>query len=323
MSDVPHRILITEEGPREGFQSEPPGIPTIDKLRLIDALSRTGLSEIVCASFVNVNVLPQMADAEAIARGVVPRTGVQHLALWLNRAGFERASASGLALRAVVAASASATFLMRNNRRTPAQGLEDQRDLCAAYDAAGLPDGPAFLFTAFGCNYEGDVPITTALARLADLIRAVREAGRNVSHIMLCDTVGAANPVLVERLVSEVRNSWPELPVGLHLHDTRGLGIANAAAGLRLGVDRFDASVGGLGGCPFAGNCSAAGNIATEELVFLCEEMGIETGVDLEALLDAGKVAADVVKHNLSSRLLAAGSLSRFRSRTENGMLGR
>jgi hydroxymethylglutaryl-CoA lyase len=309
MPDLPRRVVITEEGPREGFQSEPPGIETARKLALIEALSQTGLRQIVCASFVNQRLLPQMADAEDIARGIVRRPDIEHLALWLNRKGFERARASGLDLRAVVTASASATFLMRNNRRTPQEGLDDQRDLCAAYDDAELPDGPAFLFTAFGCNYEGAVPVATALSRLADLVTTVRDAGRDISHVMLCDTVGTGNPALVERLVSEVRSRWPELPVGLHLHDTRGLGIANAAAGLRLGVDRFDASIGGLGGCPFAGNRAAAGNIATEELVFMCHEMGIETGIDLDALLQAGEVAAETVGHPLPSRLLKAGRL--------------
>ena len=314
MSDVPSRVSITEEGPREGFQSEPPGIPTEAKLRLITALSETGLSEVVCASFVNARLLPQMADAEHIAAGLVRRPGVAHLALWLTRGGFERARASGLGLRAVVATSASATFLMRNNNRTPEQGLADQLALCAAYDEAGLPDGPAYIFTAFGCNYEGDIPVLTVMSRIADLLRIVRDAGRDVSRVVLCDTVGAGNPALVERLTGELRSRWPDLPVGLHLHDTRGLGIANAAAGLRLGVDHFDASVGGLGGCPFAGNKAAAGNIATEEFVFLCEEMGIATGVDLEALIEVGRLAAEIVRHDLPSRLLRAGSLSRFRT---------
>ena len=314
MSELPNRISITEEGPREGFQSEPPGIPTQAKLRLIAALSQTGLSEVVCASFVNARLLPQMADAEQIAAGLVRRPGVAHLALWLTRSGFERARASGLGLRAVVATSASATFLMRNNNRTLEQGLADQVALCAAYDEAGLPDGPAYIFTAFGCNYEGDIAVGTVLSRTDALLRTVQEAGRGVSRVVLCDTVGAGNPALVERLIGEFRSRWPELPVGLHLHDTRGLGIANAAAGLWLGVDHFDASVGGLGGCPFAGNKSAAGNIATEEFVFLCEEMGIATGVDLEALIEAGRLAAEIVGHNLPSRLMNAGSLSRFRS---------
>ena len=315
MAELPKHVSITEEGPREGFQSEPPGIPTEAKLRLIGALSETGLSEVVCASFVNAKLLPQMADAEQIATGILRRPGVEHLALWLNRNGFERARGSGLALRAVVAASASATFLMRNNNRTPDQGLDDQVALCAAYDQEGLPAGPAYLFTAFGCNYEGDIPVSTVLSRLDDLLRTVRATGRDISRVVLCDTVGAGNPALVERLVGEVRTRWPELPVGLHLHDTRGLGIANAAAGLRFGVDHFDASIGGLGGCPFAGNRSAAGNIATEELVFLCEEMGIETGVNLEALIRVGKLAASIVGHELPSRLLAAGSLARFRDK--------
>src|SRR5690606_1748125 len=175
MSNRPDRVTIVEEGPREGFQSEPPGIPTQEKLRLIDALSETGLSAIVCASFVNQKTLPQMADAEAIAQQLLKRPGIDYFGLWLNRKGFERARASGLRLRAIVSASASATFLMKNNRRTPEEGLNDQRDLCLAYDEAGLPAGPAYIFTAFGCNYEGDMPIGTVTGCLRKLLATVRD----------------------------------------------------------------------------------------------------------------------------------------------------
>ncbi|WP_138470377.1 hydroxymethylglutaryl-CoA lyase [Poseidonocella sp. HB161398] len=307
MSDIPARIHIVEEGPREGFQAEPPGVPTAEKIRLIETLAATGVPEIDCASFVNPKVLPQMADALGIAEGIRREQGVTYSCMWLNDKGFLQAVESGLNLPALTSGSASDTFLERNNRRTPEAQLEGQRKLRALYDAHGLGSGPVYLFTAFGCNYEGEIPQEKVLARAADLVGLCEEAGSPPACIYLCDTIGAADPGLVRRLVGAVRDRWPDYPVALHLHDTRGLGIANAMAGLELGVARFDASVGGLGGCPFAGNPAAAGNIATEELALLCERMGIETGIDLGALIDAARLAEEIVGRSLPGKLSKAG----------------
>lgn len=314
LSDLPARISIFEEGPREGFQSEPPTIATSDKIRLIEALSETGLGEIACCSFVDPKRLPQMADAERIAAGITRKPGVKYRGLWLNEQGFERAIATNLDLRPLVCASASATFSERNNRRSPEGMLEEQRRLLRRYREAGLPLAAAYLFTAFGCNYEGDVPIATVLERLDALLALCTEEGESVDLVVLCDTVGAANPLLVQRVVGAVRARWPDLCVGLHLHDTRGTGIANAIAGMSLGVRHFDASSAGLGGCPFAGNRAAAGNIATEDLVFVCHEMGIETGIDLDALIEAARLAEAIVGHPLPGRTMKAGTLARYRS---------
>lgn len=313
MADIPTRIDILEEGPREGFQSEPPGVATADKLRLIAALADTGLREITCASFVNPKVLPQMADATEIAEGLPRRDDVSFGALWLTKSGFQRARGTAFALRPVISGSASDTFLLKNNNRTPEAGLEDQRSMRALYNEAGLGPSPIYVFTAFGCNYEGAVPVEKVVQTAGRLGAVLTDAGQAPSEICLCDTIGAANPALVHRVVGAVRDRWPDVPVALHLHDTRGLGLANAVAGLDLGVTRFDSSIGGLGGCPFAGSRAAAGNIATEELVFLCEEMGIETGVDLERAIDAARLAEEIVGHPLSSRVMKAGSLKRFR----------
>lgn len=307
MTDFPTHVHITEVGPREGFQFEPPHIATADKIRLIDALSETGVPEIECASFVNPKVVPQMADVFQIADGITRHAGVTYGCMWLNEKGFHQALNSGLYTPALTSTSASDTFLMRNNNRTPDAQIAGQIALRQAYSDAGLGSGPIYLFTAFGCNYEGAVSVEQAMLRATDLVAVCEDAGTPPTCITLCDTVGAADPAGVRALVEAVRTRWPDYPVALHLHDTRGLGIANAMAGLELGVARFDASVGGLGGCPFAGNRSAAGNIATEELALLCDRLGIETGIDIPALINAAELAETIVAHPLSSKLAHAG----------------
>jgi hydroxymethylglutaryl-CoA lyase len=314
MSDLPRRADVVEEGPREGMQSEPPGIPTGDKIALIEALAAAGLREISCAAFVSPSRLPQMADAEAIAAGLRRRAGVIYTGLWLNAAGFERAAPTALDKRGIIVTSASETFGIRNNNRNRAELLDEQRKLLDLYAAHGVPSGPGYVFTAFGCNYEGAISPKQAAASVGDLLALWAERGVPPQLVYLCDTVGAAAPLALERTLGEVRARWPDLAIGLHLHDTRGLGLANALAGLRMGVARFDSSVGGLGGCPFAGNPAAAGNICTEDLVLLLEEMGVDTGVDLEALLEAARLAERIVGHPLPGKAMKGGALARFRS---------
>lgn len=313
MSELPTHVHILEEGPREGFQSEPPGVPTAAKVRLIEALAEAGVPEIDCASFVNPKVVPQMADALAIAETIRKRPGVTYSCMWLNEKGFLQSRESGLNLPALTSSSASDTFLQRNNNRTPEAQLEGQRKLRRLYSDHGLGSGPVYLFTAFGCNYEGEIPQEKVLQRAGDLVGICEDEGTPPTCIYLCDTIGAADPIQVRRLVDAVRTKWPDYPVALHLHDTRGLGIANAMAGLELGVSRFDASVGGLGGCPFAGNKAAAGNISTEELALLCERMGIETGIDIPALIVAATLAEEIVGHALPGKLAKAGVFDRRR----------
>lgn len=311
MSDLPSFVHISEVGPREGFQFEPAGIATEQKVRLINALAETGVPEIECASFVNPKVVPQMADVFEIAEGIIKRDDVLFGCMWLNEKGFLQARQSGLYTPALTSGSASDTFLSRNNNRTPEEQLEGQRKLRRTYSEHGLGSGPIYLFTAFGCNYEGDIPVEKAVQRAADLVSVCEDEGTPPSCITLCDTIGAADPTQVRALVDAVRTRWPDYPVALHLHDTRGLGIANAMAGLELGVARFDSSVGGLGGCPFAGNRSAAGNVATEELVLLCDRLGIETGINLDALIEASRMAEEIVGHALPGKLSKAGVFNR------------
>ena len=315
MTELPDRVEIAEEGPREGFQIEPDPIATRDKIALIDALSATGLTVIQVASFVAAKLVPGWADAEAVVAGFAPRPGVRYTALWFNQAGLDRALAfrERLTLVGTISLSASEAFSRKNLNRDREGQLAAMRRQTAAHLAAGVAVRRILVMAAFGCNFSGDVAADTVLATVADGMTIAAEAGAAVEEVSLADTMGWATPARVERLVGAVRARWPALRLSLHLHDTRGLGIANAHAGLRLGIARFDAAVGGLGGCPFAGQTGAPGNIATEELVLLCEEMGIATGVDLDALVEAGRLAERIVGRRLPSALLRSGPLARFR----------
>ena len=313
MSDLPKSVSICEEGPREGFQSEARMIATADKIRFIEALAETGVGEINCVSFVNPKRVPQMADAEQVAAGIRKKPGIHYTPTFLNLAGFERARATALDIEPVLFLSASETFGIRNSNKDRAASLVEQRDFLAAYRKAGMTPAAGYVFTAFGCAYEGDVAPAVTVEAVRQLLELT--AGLPVPRIVLCDTVGWATPLAVERLCGMVRERWPEVPFGLHLHDTRGMGIANAMAGLRMGVDHFDSSCGGLGGCPFAGNSAAAGNIATEELVQMCEEMGIATGIDLDRMIECVALAEELVGHTLPSKVAKAGSIGARRAR--------
>ncbi|MFL1463264.1 hydroxymethylglutaryl-CoA lyase [Roseococcus sp. DSY-14] len=309
MTDLPQRIEITEEGPREGFQIEPGPIPTADKIALIEALSDTGLRRIQAASFVSPKIVPGWADAEAVVGGFSPRAGVDYTALWFNAAGLRRALAfkDRLSIFGSVTVTASEAFTRRNLNRTQAEQLVAQRANIAAHREHGVAMERVSVQAAFGCNFGGEVSAAQALAVLGDAMALADDEGCAIRRVTLADSMGWATPLRVERLVGAVRARFPELAITLHLHDTRGLGIACAAAGLRLGVARYDAAVAGLGGCPFAGQPGAPGNIATEELVFLCEEMGVATGVDLPALLEAARLAERIVGHPCPSNLLRSG----------------
>ncbi|MFC7474835.1 hydroxymethylglutaryl-CoA lyase [Dankookia sp. GCM10030260] len=315
MSDLPSHVDIHEEGPREGFQIEPGPIPTADKIALVEALAATGLRHIQVCSFVNTRLVPGWADAEAVAGGFTPRQGVHYTALWFNESGLKRALAFAdrLTLTGSISLAASDAFSRKNLNRGQAENLEAMRQQTAAHLAAGLPVTRLGVMAAFGCNYQGDISPAQVVQAVADGLAVAAEAGVGITDISLADTMGWATPIRIERGVGAVRERWPGMRIGLHLHDTRGLAVANAHAGLRLGVTKFDSTVGGLGGCPFAGQKGAAGNIATEELALLCEEMGIETGIDLDALIEVGRMAERIVGHPLPSELLRAGSLDAFR----------
>ena len=315
MSDLPRFVHINEEGPREGFQIESAAIPTKRKIELVDALSDTGVHHIQVTSFVNPRRVPSMADADEVAQNFRRQPGVSYSALWLNAKGLERAVAAGrFDLRGRISLSASDKFQQRNQGRTFAENVALQDAMIALFRRHGLPIDGGGIMAAFGCNFEGDIPPK----RVVELVQIIMEIGeRNqltIGRVSLSDTMAWATPLLIKRVVGAIRERFPELRLALHLHDTRGMGVANALAGLEMGIDTFDACVGGLGGCPFAGHQGAAGNVCTEDLVFMLQEMGIETGIDLQKMIEAARLAEDIVGHPLPGSVMKGGSLARLRS---------
>jgi isopropylmalate/homocitrate/citramalate synthase len=315
MTDLPTHVEIHEEGPREGFQIEPGPISTADKIRLIEALAETGLKHIQVCSFVNQRLVPGWADAEAAVAGFKAKPGIEYTALWFNANGLERALAfrDKLTIKGAIALTASEGFTRKNLNRSHAENVAAMRKQTALHLSKGVPVHRIGVMAAFGCNYQGDISPAQVISTLEDGLAIAAEAGTEIETFSLADTMGWATPARIERVLGEVRSRWPDKELALHLHDTRGLAVANAHAALRMGVNQFDATVGGLGGCPFAGQKGAAGNICTEELVLLCEEMGIKTGVDLDKLIEVGRMAEEIVGHTLPSELVHAGSLDAFR----------
>ena len=314
MSDLPRFVTIQEEGPREGFQIERGPIATADKVRLIEALAETGLKKIDCVSWVNPARVPGMADAEEVARSIRKRPGVKYTGLWLNPAGFERALKMPLDLIGSLIVACSETFNLKNAGKTIEQAFQDQKTTLRLYQQHAVEVKWATVFTAFGCNYEGEIPLTTVIDRCARLLQIAADEGVDIRGLYLADTVGWANPNSIQQRIGAVRERWPDLRIGLHLHDTRGTGLPKALAALQMGVDQFDSSCAGLGGCPFAAHKGAAGNICTEDFVFMCHEMGIETGLDLDRLIDCALMAEEIVGHPLPGKVMKGGSLGRYRT---------
>jgi len=269
------------------------------------------------ASFVSPKRVPQMADADQLFAAIHKRPGTRYTALWLNEAGYQRARAvPQVDLAGTLNFYAYDAFSRQNNGRGAAQMAQEQRQWVQRYREAALPIEAAYLMTAFGCNLEGEITEPHLAEALRGIAALLRDEGLALPKLYLADTVGWANPHAVRRRVDLVRTLLPGVRVGLHLHDTRGLGIANAFAALETGVDLFDASVAGLGGCPFCGHAhgSAAGNVCTEDLVFLCHELGIATGIDLEALLEAARLAERTIGRRLDGKLMHAGTLAAWRA---------
>jgi len=315
MSDLPKSVRINEEGPREGFQIEKGPISTARKVELIDALSETGLKQIQVVSFVSPKAVPQMADAEEVVAGFKRKPGVRYTALWLNEKGLVRALATKrLDIEGSLSLTASEKFLKRNQNRTLAENVQAQHSIVGMYKEHGVPVDRGSIMAAFGCNFEGDIAVTTLLEIIQEMLEIAEQHQIKIKTISLADTMAWATPASIKRVVGAVRERFPELRINLHLHDTRGMGIANAYAGLEMGVASFDAAVAGLGGCPFAAHAGAAGNVCTEDLVFMCDEMGIETGVDLEKLIEAARLAEDIVGHPLPGSVMKGGSLKRLRT---------
>jgi hydroxymethylglutaryl-CoA lyase len=298
--ELPGRISIREVGPRDGLQNEDP-VPTDAKVALVDALSATGVERIEAVSFVRPSAIPQMADADEVWKRVKRAPSVRYSALVPNLRGALRALDAGFTeLEAVV--SASETHNRKNVNRSTGQSLDEIADIIStAHDRGATLQ--VIVSTAWGCPYEGDVPVARTVSVAG---RAVADGADSVSF---GDTTGMATPTRVRSLVGAFRSAHPEMDLNLHFHNTRGTGLANVLAALELGVADFDASVGGLGGCPYAPG--ATGNIATEELVHMVEDMGVSTGIDLEAMINAAAEAEHLVGRTLPSQVLRAGPRTR------------
>src|ERR1700692_1915803 len=271
MFDLPQSVQINEEGPREGFQFEKGPIPTERKVALIDALSETGLTHLHTVSFVNPQRVPGMADAEAVAARFERKPGIAYSGLWLNEKGLERAIACGrLDLRGSISLTSSEKFLERNQNRSLSDNIQMQHSMIRLYQDHGIAVERGSLMAAFGCNFAGDIGVGTVVDMVEEIVDIAEEHDIVLEVISLADTMAWATPQSIKRVVGAVRERFPLLDIALHLHDTRGMGIANAYAGLEMGVGIFDSAVAGLGGCPFAAHRGAAGNVCTEDLVFMC-----------------------------------------------------
>ena len=316
MADMPKTVDIREEGPREGFQIEKNIIPTERKVEFINALAGTGLKHIQTVSFVDPRRVPNMADAEEVVKGIVPVEGIKFTGLWLNDKGLERAIATKkLTIEGGISLSASNAFLKRNQNVSIDELIARLPTTIAKYKEHGIQLEGGLVSAAFGCNFEGDVSPQRVVELTATMLDVAGANDVPFKRLTLADTMGWATPTAIKRVVGAVRERFPDLTLCLHLHDTRGMGVANAYAGLGMGVRLYDAACAGLGGCPFAGHKGAAGNVCTEDLVFMCHEMGIETGLDLEALIACANLAEEVVGHPLPGSVMKGGSLGRLREK--------
>jgi len=293
-------VTVFEVGPRDGLQNEAAPIPTAAKIAFVDALTAAGLPVIEVSAFVSPKWVPQMADAAEVFAGITRRPGTRYTALVPNAAGLERAIAAGVTEVSVFAA-ASETFSRRNTNQSIDQSLVHYRAVVKAAQAAGIRVR-GYLSTAFGCPFEGEVPID----RVVRLTQALLDLG--VFEVAVSDTIGIAHPGHVKRALAALTANIAPGALAMHFHDTRGTALANVLASLDFGIRTFDASAGGLGGCPYAPG--ATGNLATEDLLYMLHGLGIETGVDLDAVRASSTAIEPLVGHALPSRYVRATSRS-------------
>lgn len=293
----PSKVLVGEVGPRDGLQIEADFVPTKTKIELINALIDAGVKEIEYSSFVSPRAVPQLADAADVLAGLNRETGVHLVALVPNAKGAERAIAAGVdELRVFV--SASESHNQKNVNRAVEDSLDGFENVLSIASAAGRPVSGA-IATSFGCPFEGDVPVE----QVGMIAKRFQDLG--MVGVGLGDTTGMATPPLVAERCRYLQDHVPDLPITLHFHNTRGIGLANVMTGLDEGIDRYESSFAGLGGCPFAPG--ATGNICTEDLVFLLHEMGIETGIDLKKLCAIARRVEEVIGRTLPGQVMKAG----------------
>ncbi|MBK8223193.1 MAG: hydroxymethylglutaryl-CoA lyase [Candidatus Obscuribacter sp.] len=301
---MPGEITVFEVGPRDGLQNEAGQVETADKVALIEALAQSGLKHIEITSFVSPKWIPQLADGLAVARQLQLPSDVQTSALVPNLKGYEGACAAGLK-QINLFLSASESHSKKNINKSVAEALSTMKEVAAA----ALADGKrirCYVSTVFACPYEGPVKPEQVVMVVEGLLQM------GVHEISLGDTIGAANPRQVKEVLDRLSGVVPLPRLALHFHDTRGTALANVVAGIESGVTIFDSSLGGLGGCPYAPG--ASGNLATEDLVYMLEGMGIKTGVNLERLVDAGALAEKILGKKLPGRYLQAALATRAKA---------
>jgi hydroxymethylglutaryl-CoA lyase len=296
LGTLPERVDVYEVGPRDGLQNELRTLPTRDKARLIEALVAAGEKRIEVTSFVSPKWIPQLADAEELLRLVGRREGVVFSALVPNLKGLQRAKEAGLE-EAAVFISASEAHSKKNINKSIDEALAGAKEVAVAARQAGMRVR-GYLSTVWGCPYEGQVPVE----RVVDISRQLVDAG--LYQLSLGDTIGVGTPRQTEEILGALLKHMPVEKLALHLHDTRGTALANTLVGLAMGVRTFDASIGGLGGCPYAPG--AAGNLATEDAVYMLHGMGVQTGIDLDKLVGAGEIAQELIGRKLAGKYLQA-----------------
>ncbi|MBS1199507.1 MAG: pyruvate carboxyltransferase [Proteobacteria bacterium] len=291
------QVEIVEVGPRDGLQNEPSVFSTEAKVEFIERVIAAGTRRVEVASFVNPKRVPQMADAEAVLKALPRREGVSYIGLVLNRRGFDRAAAAGCT-EIGMAVVASDTFNQRNQGVTTAGSIAAWLDIAAAAHAAGLRP-QVTVSAAFGCPFEGEMPV----GRVVDV--ACQVAQGQPFEIAIADTIGVGVPSQVTELMNQLKVVLPGMPLRCHFHNTRNTGLANAYAAVEAGASVLDASVGGIGGCPFAP--AATGNIPTEDLLYMLQRMGVTTGIDLDATIATGRWLQDRIGRTVPGMLVKAG----------------
>ncbi|HYS09352.1 MAG TPA: hydroxymethylglutaryl-CoA lyase [Myxococcales bacterium] len=293
---LPKRVSLYEVGPRDGLQNEEATLSLEARLKLVEALAAAGLQRVEIGSFVRPDWIPQLADTDELARRLPRKPGLRYAALVPNRTGLDRAVAVGLREVAVFM-SATESHNLKNTNKTVVQSLEHFGEIVPLAKKQGL-FVRAYLSTIWGCPYEGPVDPQRALS----IARELRAIGSD--EISLGDTIGVGNPKQTREILALFLRDLPASMLALHMHDTHGTALANCLVAMEMGITTFDASIGGMGGCPYAPG--AAGNLATEDLVSMLADMGVETGVDLDKLVEAGALAQELVGHKLSGRRLQA-----------------
>lgn len=296
---LPPEVSVYEVSPRDGLQNEARPLPLEAKLSLVSALLGAGIRRLELTSFVSPRWVPQLADAEELIRTLgPPQPGTTYSALVPNATGLERALSVGLAEIAVFL-SASEAHNQKNTNKSIARSLETFAEVVPPALEAGLRVR-AYVSTVWGCPYEGDVPVSRSIELTRELLRL------GCYQVSLGDTIGVGTPRQTHELVRAFLAEFPSEKLALHLHDTRGTALANALVGLELGIRDFDSSIAGVGGCPYAPG--AAGNLATEDLVYMLHGMGVRTGIDLDALVEAGRVAETLIGRRLPGKVHQAGT---------------